>query len=93
MRDTATPDRNPLTEWLAPKAPVLRKMLWWLPYRALPDVKPLVWVIALDPDDGRVVSQLRSQQPAFGSTTGVVQEGDRVWLAGIGGSSIAWFDL
>jgi sugar lactone lactonase YvrE len=86
-------DRNPLTEWLAPRAPVLRKALWRLPYRALPDVKPLVWVIALDPDDGRVVTQLRSQQPAFGSTTGVVQEGGRVWLAGIGASSIAWFDL
>jgi sugar lactone lactonase YvrE len=86
-------DRNALTEWLAPKTPMLRKLLWRLPYGALPDVKPLVWVIAIDPDDGRVLTQLRTRHPAFGSTTGIVQAGDRVWLAGIGASSVAWFDL
>jgi hypothetical protein len=86
-------DRNTLTEWLAPRAPVLRKLLWRLPYGALPDVEPVVWVIALDPEDGRVLTQLRAHDAAFGSTTGVVQEGDRVWLAGIGASAIAYFDI
>jgi sugar lactone lactonase YvrE len=86
-------ERNGLTEWLVPKAPALRKLLWRLPYGALPDVKPVVWVIALDPDDGRVVTQLRARHSAFGSTTGVVQEGDRVWLAGIGAPTIAYFDI
>ena len=62
-------DRNALTEWLSPRAPFLRKLLWLLPYGALPDVEPGVWVLALDPDDGRVVAQMRSQQPGFGSTT------------------------
>jgi sugar lactone lactonase YvrE len=86
-------DRNALTEWLTPKAPGLRKLLWRLPYGALPDVKPLVWLIAVDPDDGRVLSQLRLKHSAFGSTTGVVQEGNRVWLAGIGAPTIAYFDI
>lgn len=86
-------ERNGVTEWLAPKAPAIRKLLWRLPYGALPDVKPVVWVIALDPDDGRVVTQLRARHSAFGSTTGVVQEGDRVWLAGIGAPTIAYFDI
>ncbi|TPG34628.1 SMP-30/gluconolactonase/LRE family protein [Mycolicibacterium hodleri] len=86
-------DRNGLTEWLAPRAPGLRKLLWHLPYGALPDVKPVVWVIALDPDDGRVLTQLRARHSDFGSTTGVVQEGNRVWLAGIGAPTIAYFDL
>lgn len=85
--------RNALTEWLVPRAPGLRKLLWRLPYGALPDVKPVAWVIALDPDDGRVLTQLRTRHSAFGSTTGVVQEGNRVWLAGIGAPSIACFDI
>lgn len=86
-------ERNALTEWLVPKAPVLRKLLWCLPYGALPEVKPVAWVMALDPDDGRVVTHLHARHSAFGSTTGVVQEGNRVWLAGIGSPTIAYFDL
>lgn len=86
-------DRNAFTEWLVPKAPAVRKLLWRLPYGALPDVKPGVWVLGLDPDDGHVVAQLRTSNPSFGSTTGVVQDGDRVWLGGIGAPSIAYFDL
>jgi sugar lactone lactonase YvrE len=86
-------DRNAFSEWLAPKAPMLRKLLWRLPYGWLPDVKPLVWVLALDPQDGRIQTQVRTAHPAFGSTTGVAQHGDRVWLAGIGASALAYFDV
>jgi sugar lactone lactonase YvrE len=86
-------DRNALTEWLAPKAPAVRKLLWRMPYGSLPDVKPLVWVIALDPDDGRLLTQLRQRHPSFGASTGVVQHGDRVWLSGIGSPTVAYFDL
>jgi sugar lactone lactonase YvrE len=91
---TLVSTRNALTEWLAPRAPVLRTALWRLvPYRALPDVTPMVWLLGLDPDDGQVLAQLRTRQSGFGSTTGVVQQGDRVWLAGIGAPAIAFFDL
>lgn len=86
-------DRNAIVERLATKAPILRKLLWRLPYGWLPDVKPVVWVIAFDPDDGHVLTQLHASHSAFGSTTGVVQEGNRVWLGGIGASAIAYFDL
>ena len=85
--------RNATAEVLAPRAPILRKLLWRLPYHWLPDVAPTVWVIALDPDDGHVVTQLHTHTSAFGSTTGVVQDGDRVWLGGIGASAVAYFDL
>ena len=54
---------------------------------------PGAWVLALDPDDGAVVTQLRTRQEGFGSTTGVVREGGRVWLAGIGASAVAYFDV
>lgn len=86
-------DRNATAEFLAPRAPVVRKLLWRLPYRWLPDVARTVWVIAFDPDDGRVLTQLRTRHPTFGSTTGVVQEGDRVWVGGIGSPTVAYFDL
>ena len=86
-------DRNAIVERLATKAPILRKLLWRLPYGWLPDVKPVVWVIAFDPDDGHVLTQLHASHSAFGSTTGVVQEDNRVWLGGIGASTIAYFDL
>lgn len=86
-------DRNAVVERLAPKAPILRKLLWRLPYGWLPDVEPVVWVIAFDPHDGHVLTQLHAGHSAFGSTTGVVQEGNRVWLGGIGASTIAYFDL
>jgi sugar lactone lactonase YvrE len=85
--------RNALTEWLAPKTPILRKLLWRLPYAWLPDVEPLVWVLGLDPDDGHVLTQIRTVHPSFGSTTGVVQHGDRLWLGGIGSSAVAYVDL
>ena len=52
-----------------------------------------MWIIAFDPDDGRVVTQLRQRHPSFGASTGVVQHGDRVWLAGIGSPTVAYFDL
>jgi sugar lactone lactonase YvrE len=86
-------DRNAVVERLATKAPILRKLLWRLPYGWLPDVNPVVWVIAFDPDDGHVLAQLHASHSGFGSTTGVVQEGNRVWLGGIGASAIAYFDL
>ena len=86
-------DRNAFAEWLAPKAPILRKLLWLLPYGWLPDVKPLVWILGLDPDDGRVLTQIRNVHPSFGSTTGVVQNGERLWLAGIGSPAVAYVDL
>lgn len=86
-------DRNAVVERLATKAPMLRKLLWRLPYTWLPDVKRTVWVIAFDPDDARVLTQLRARHSAFGSTTGVVQDGNRVWLGGIGDSTMAYFDL
>ncbi|MGB3896261.1 MAG: SMP-30/gluconolactonase/LRE family protein [Mycolicibacter sinensis] len=87
-------DRSAVSEWLTPRAPVLRTLLWrLLPYRWLPDVKSGAWVIGFDADDGRVLSQFRSTDPGFGLATGVVENGDRLWLGRIGGSGVAYFRL
>jgi hypothetical protein len=86
-------ERNRFSEWLIPRAPTIRKLLWRLPYRWLPNPKSVVWVIALDPDDGRVMSQFRTRHPAFCLTTGVVETGRRLWLGCIGAPAICYLDL
>jgi sugar lactone lactonase YvrE len=86
-------DRNPLNEWLGPRAPVIRTVLWKLPYRWLPNPKPTVWVVALDPDDGQVVSQLHTSHPEFGLATGVVETPGRLWLGRIAGHGICYLNL
>ena len=61
-------DRNRLSEWLSPRAPIIRTLMWrLLPYRWLPNPKPTVWVAAFDPDDGHVVTQLRAQHAGLRS--------------------------
>ena len=87
-------DRNRLSEWLSPRAPVIRSLMWrLLPYRWLPNPKPTVWVVAFDPFDGHVVTQLRAQHPAFGLATGVVETPGRLWLGRIGGPGLCYLDL
>ncbi len=86
-------DRNPVNEWLAPRAPIIRTVLWKLPYRWLPNPKPTVWVVAFDPDDGHVVTQLRTSHPEFGLATGVVETPGRLWLGRIGGPGICYLNL
>ena len=51
------------------------------------------WVVAFDPDDGQVVTQLRTKHPSFGLATGVVETPGRLWLGCIGGSTICYLDL
>jgi sugar lactone lactonase YvrE len=87
-------DRNRLSEWLSPRAPIIRSVMWrMLPYRWLPNPKPTVWVVAFDPDDGHVVTQLRTQHPTFGLATGVVETPGRLWLGRIGGPGVCYLDL
>jgi sugar lactone lactonase YvrE len=87
-------DRIRLSEWLSPRAPIIRSLMWrLLPYRWLPNPKPTVWVVAFDPDDGHVVTQLRAQHPAFGLATGVVETPGRLWLGRIGGPGVCYLDL
>jgi sugar lactone lactonase YvrE len=89
-------DRNRLSESLNPRAPIIRKLLWRLPYRWLPNPKPIVWVIGFDADDGHVITQLRTSHPAFGLATGVLETAGtpgRLWLGRIGGAGVCYLDL
>jgi hypothetical protein len=87
-------ERNRLNEWLGPRAPIVRRLMWrMLPYSWLPDPKSTVWVAAFDPDDGHVVNQLRTRHGDFGLATGVVETPGRLWLGRIGGTGICYLDL
>ncbi|ORW26332.1 strictosidine synthase [Mycolicibacter nonchromogenicus] len=87
-------DRNALSDWLSPRAPILRRMMWrLLPYRWLPDPTPVVWVVGFDADDGRVLAQYRTEHPDFGLATGVVEADGRLWMGRIAGPGLAYFRL
>jgi sugar lactone lactonase YvrE len=80
---------NTAAEWLAPRAPFLRKLVWRLPERLQPQIEPMVWAVAFDPDDGSAVAGLHTTHPGFGMTTGLVESGDRLWLSCIGAPALA----
>ena len=84
---------NAAAEWLAPRSPALRKLLWKLPDRLQPQIKPEVWAVAFDPDTGRVVAGLHTEHPAFGMVTGLVEADGRLWMGCIGSPAVAHCDL
>jgi streptogramin lyase len=84
---------NPVADWLAPRAPILRKLIWRVPYSLLPDITSGVWVVGFDADSGHVLGGLRTQHPDFALATGVVEAAGRLWLACIGAPAVAYTTL
>ena len=84
---------NAAAEWLAPRAPALRRPLWKLPDKLQPQIKPEVWAVAFDPDEGEVVAGVHTEHPSFGAVTGLVEAGDRLWMGCIGAAAVAHCDL
>jgi sugar lactone lactonase YvrE len=84
---------NAAAEWLAPRWPALRKLLWKMPERLLPQIKPEVWAVAFDPDDGTPVAGLRTTHPAFGSVTGLVEADGKLWLGTIAFPAVGCAEL
>jgi sugar lactone lactonase YvrE len=80
-------------QWLAPRAPILRKLLWRLPDRFAPPVPAEVWAAAFDPDTGEAVGGLRTTHPDFGQVTGLVESHGRLWMGCIGAPAVAYTEL
>lgn len=80
---------NAAADWLAPRWPALRKLLWKLPDRLQPQIKPEVWAVAFDPDSGEAVAGLRTEHPSFGMVTGLVESDGRLWMGCIGAPAVA----
>lgn len=83
---------NAAAERLTPSAPLLRKLLWKLPDRLQPQIKPEVWAVAFDPDSGDVVAGVRTEHPSFGMVTGLVEADGRLWMGCIGSPAVAHAD-
>ncbi|MDA0250188.1 MAG: SMP-30/gluconolactonase/LRE family protein [Actinobacteria bacterium] len=80
---------NKAADVLAPRAPILRRLIWRLPDRLQPQIKPVVWAVAFDPDTGAAVAGVQMQHPDFGAVTGLVEHAGRLWLATIGYPAVA----
>ncbi|CQD05741.1 gluconolactonase [Mycolicibacterium conceptionense] len=84
---------NAAAEWLAPRAPVIRKLLWRLPDRLQPQIQPQIWVLAFDADSGEVLTGIRTTRPDFGTVTGVVESAGKLWMSTIAFPALACAEL
>lgn len=80
---------NAAADFLAPRAPWLRKLVWSLPDRLQPQISPEVWAVAFDPDSGAAVAGVRMTHPEFGVVTGLVEHDGRLWMSSIGFPAVA----
>ncbi|MFC5678895.1 SMP-30/gluconolactonase/LRE family protein [Aeromicrobium endophyticum] len=84
--------RDPVLDWLLPRAPMLRKVVWALPQRLQPQAKNLIRIQAFAPD-GHLVHDLAHEHDRFGKATGVRQVGRQVWLGSFEQTTIAVLTL
>ncbi|MDT0488831.1 hypothetical protein, partial [Streptomyces doebereineriae] len=68
-------------------------LLWRLPDRLQPKIRPQVWVVAFDADSGEAIAGLRTTRPDFGTVTGVVESAGRLWMSTIAFPSLAYAEL
>ena len=81
--------RNAAADALAPRTPLLRKIVWALPDRLQPQIAPEVYAVAFDPDTGAAVAGIRMKRPDFGVVTGLVEHQGRLWMSSIGFPAVA----
>jgi hypothetical protein len=82
--------RNAVLDFLLPKQPALRKLVWSLPDALKPKAADIIEIQAYD-DAGTLVHDLRAKHPDFHMPTGVRERDGRVWLGSIGTSALATF--
>ncbi|MDT5360313.1 MAG: hypothetical protein QOC69_2075 [Mycobacterium sp.] len=83
---------NTAAEGLMPRAPWIRQVIWRLPARLQPKVKPEIWVVGFDADSGAAVGGIRTTHPDFGGVTGVVESAGRLWMSTIEFPAVAYFE-
>jgi len=86
-------EANTALESMFPRAPILRQVVWRLPERLQPQIKPEVWAVGFDPDTGAAVAGLRTRHPDFGAVTGLVEAAGKLWLSTINFAALAHVDL
>ncbi len=81
--------RNTAADSLAPRLPLLRKLVWALPDKLQPQISPEVFAVAFDPDTGDAVAGVHMQRTDFGVVTGLVEHDGRLWMSSIGFPAVA----
>ena len=81
--------RNTAADALAPRLPLLRKIVWALPDKLQPQISPEVLAVAFDPDTGAAVAGVHMNRPDFGVVTGLVEHDGRLWMSSIGFPAVA----
>lgn len=86
-------EASPALESLFPRSPLVRKLVWRLPERLQPRIKPGIWAVAFDPNTGAAVAGLRTRHPDFGAVTGLVEADGKLWMSTINFAAVAHVDL
>jgi sugar lactone lactonase YvrE len=84
--------RVPALDFLGPRHPAWRKLVWALPDALKPKEKPVIHVRALALD-GSIAHDRFGRHPDFGNPTGVRRAGPHVWLGSLFHPAIARFTL
>jgi sugar lactone lactonase YvrE len=84
--------RDRRLDWLLPRAPWLRKVVWAVPEHLQPQPTRTVWVLGIDPA-GDVVRDLQAPGERWAFATGVAEHDGRLYLGSIVESCIAVLDI
>lgn len=84
--------RDPLLDWLLPRAPWLRAVTAAIPARLLPGPKDLAWALAVD-QSGKIVHDLRGWRVGYRAVTAARQDGERLYLGSLTERAVAALDL
>jgi sugar lactone lactonase YvrE len=84
---------NPTADRLATGSPLVRKLIWRLPSALQPKPESVVWVAAFDSERGTTVAGMKTKHQEFDQVTGMVEAGDKLWMASIGGPAVAHAEL
>lgn len=84
--------RNPMLDFLLPRAPILRRIAWAMPDALRPHEKRTVWVQAYT-DDGELVHDLQTEHDEFYQATGLVERDGVVWVGSLQAATLARIHL
>jgi sugar lactone lactonase YvrE len=84
--------RDPALDWLLPRHPRLRSLVWATPERLQPGEKDLAWAIAFDAR-GEKVRELRGWGVGYKSVTAVRRSGETLYLGSLTEHAIAEVEL
>lgn len=83
--------REPQLDFLLRSAPVLRRALWRLPGRLLPNPRPTAWIMGFD-DDGRLIHDMQRGDLDFRMVTSACETSERLFLGSLVESALLELD-